>query len=154
MNDKSTIKKVILADDDADDRELFSEAFSLVAPEVHVSVVKDGEELLSSMEFDAPDIVFLDLNMPKKNGYECIVAIRENEKFSRIPIVIFTTSLHTKDVDDTFRQGANYFFRKPNNFEDIKNVLVRIVHTRASMLFNQMKEQFLLTSHLNLQHHE
>src|SRR6478752_6042239 len=126
------LKKVLLADDDSDDRELFREAAGFVDPNVNIITANDGEELMTNLTRDnmtMPDLIFLDLNMPKKNGKECLSEIRSNSILKGIPVIIYTTSLNPIDIEDTFNSGALYFFRKPNSFEELKEVLHQVFTT-------------------------
>lgn len=90
---------------------------------------RDGEEL---MEYLAnvdkmPDVIFLDLNMPRKNGKECLRELRASKQFDFTPIVIFTTSLNPIDIQETYNQGASFFMRKPNSFEELKETLHKLL---------------------------
>lgn len=119
------LKHILLAEDDADDRELFLEAISVVDPRIKVATVDNGETLMEHLDrsSEIPDCIFIDLNMPKKNGKECLKEIRENERLRTIPVIIYTTSLNTKDVDETYRRGASCFIRKPNSFRELTQLL-------------------------------
>jgi len=120
---------ILLAEDDADDRELFLEAIALVDPAIQVKTVENGEILISYLKEAVvfPDCIFLDLNMPRKNGKQCLVEIRRNKSTEKIPIVIYTTSPSNRDIDETYNQGASCFIRKPNSFEELKELLDRYV---------------------------
>jgi CheY-like chemotaxis protein len=121
--------QVLLAEDDADDRELFIEAFLVVDPTIRVQTVDTGEELINHLNDAAsfPDCIFLDLNMPKKNGVECLQEIKENNKIRSIPVIIYTTSVNAKDVDATYDGGASCFIRKPNSFRELTNLLQKLM---------------------------
>ncbi len=93
---------VLLADDDTDDCLFFDKALSAIPVTTHLTIVHDGEQLMNYLfehSENLPAILFLDLSMPRKNGFECLIEIRENEKFRNLPIVVFTTS---------FRRDAEY----------------------------------------------
>lgn len=138
--------KVLLADDDSDDRDLFEEAVGFVDPQVKVTMAKDGEELIDLLvqgQF-RPDLIFLDLNMPRKNGKECLEEMMQDPEFKNIPVIIYTTSLNPVDIDDTFNQGARHFFRKPNSFEELKEILHRIFKSSIAGFVPRSKENFVL----------
>lgn len=124
MSDKPL--RVLLADDDEDDRLFFKEALEDIKIKTIVTTVNDGIEL---MEFllkpDAllPDIIFLDLNMPRKNGMECLEEIRKNERLKDMTIAIYSTSCAEKDIEETFVKGANVYIKKPNEFNALKKVV-------------------------------
>jgi CheY-like chemotaxis protein len=96
-----------------------------------------------------PDVIFLDLNMPFKNGLECLKEIRETPKFKEIPVVIFSTTSNNDVVDITYRQGANYYICKPRSFP----LLVKVIETVLSLEMWQspqpLKEKYLLAITLN-----
>ena len=74
-----------------------------------------------------PDVIFLDLNMPRKNGLECLKEIRNNTKCKKIVIAIYSTSASEHDIEETFRNGANVFIKKPNDFQTLKKILSDVV---------------------------
>jgi CheY-like chemotaxis protein len=87
--------QILLADDDVDDRLFFKEAFDEIKIKTDVQIVKDGMELmkyLNKSDNKLPHILFLDLNMPRKTGMECLKEIKENNQFDNIAIVIYSTS--------------------------------------------------------------
>jgi len=121
---------IILADDDEDDRLFFTDAFEELKISTKVQTYNDGSELmeyLNSEDAILPEILFLDLNMPKKNGIECLKEIKANDKFSDIAIAIYSTSSSEEHIEETFVTGANIYIKKPNDFETLKKVLSDVV---------------------------
>lgn len=121
---------IILADDDQDDRLFFTDAFSELKISTKVQTFNDGVELMNYLnQEDAilPDVLFLDLNMPKKSGKECLNEIKENDKFKDIAVAIYSTSSSEEDIEDTFVRGANIYIKKPNDFNILKKVLSDVV---------------------------
>lgn len=123
-------KYVLLAEDDEDDCLFFEDALKEVASASQLKMANNGEELmelLSASGWPAPDLIFLDLNMPKKSGLECLREIRRTERFKNIPVVIFSNSSHAKNLQTTYELGANIFVQKPGTFQHlmiaIRNVL-------------------------------
>lgn len=123
---------ILLADDDPDDRFFFEEALKQLPIASHVITVNNGEELMDYLfneETILPDILFLDINMPRKTGFECLVEIKNATKLSRLPVVMFTTSFtRGVEIDDKLSDtlanlGASDFIRKPSGFQEVKNVL-------------------------------
>jgi len=133
VRETSSLKRVLLVDDDVDDRELFEEAVKLINPSLMVDTASDGEELMRYIQKTTPDVIFLDLNMPRKNGKECLAELRSDAKFTSVPIIIYTTSLNQVDVAETKKNGASYFFRKPNSFDELKDVLHQILVRNKTM---------------------
>ncbi|MBL7858833.1 MAG: response regulator [Cyclobacteriaceae bacterium] len=121
---------ILLADDDESDRLLFIEAFSEIKIKTVVETVNDGVQLmerLNGSENPIPYFLFLDLNMPRKNGLECLKEIRSNAKLKDIFIAIFSTSENEKDMEETFLQGANVYIIKPNDFNALQQLLYKAV---------------------------
>ncbi len=139
---------ILLADDDEGDTYLFTEAFSEFDINTIVHTVKDGIELmewLNQKNIPLPHLLFLDLNMPRKNGFDCLKEIRSNEKLKDISIAIYSTSDNEKDVEEALRNGANVYITKPNNFPGLKKILEKAV-TMAHLYQDQSmkRENFLL----------
>lgn len=117
---------LFLADDDQDDCLLFTEALAELSLPVILTVFNDGEALLKAMSPDSdlvPDLVFLDMNMPKKNGLECLGMIRAEKTFSGTSVVILSTFVDEKMARSVMEMGANGLFRKPSNYADLKKTL-------------------------------
>lgn len=112
--------RILLADDDEDDRQLFEEAVSYIHPGLEIEKAETGFELLKKLATgQKPDMVFLDLNMPGKNGKECLIEIRNNKKWKDIPVIIYSTSFNKKDISDTYQAGANLYLLKPTSFPEL-----------------------------------
>jgi CheY-like chemotaxis protein len=121
---------IILADDDEDDRLLFTDAFEELKINTKVNTFNDGVELMDYLNAPGsilPNVLFLDLNMPKKNGIECLYEIKADEKFNDIAIAIFSTSSSEEHIEETFVQGANIYIKKPSDFTTLKKVLSEVV---------------------------
>lgn len=117
---------ILLADDDETDRLLFTDAFEELQLTTFVSTVNNGMELMDYLmkeDAEIPDLLFLDLNMPRKNGLECLKEIRANIKLKEIPIAIYSTSAAKDDIEKTFLAGANIYIEKPADFDSLKKVL-------------------------------
>ncbi len=139
---------ILLADDDESDRLLFTEAFAELKIRTIVHTVNNGIELMDRLHMEnihLPHIIFLDLNMPRKNGIECLKEIKENKKLIDISIAIYSTSENEKDIEETFRNGANVYITKPNDFNTLKKVLEKAVTTAYQYQDQSMiRENFLL----------
>nr|WP_294935309.1 response regulator [uncultured Flavobacterium sp.] len=121
---------IILADDDEDDRLFFTDAFNELKINTKVNTFKDGVELMDYLqdpESVLPNILFLDLNMPKKNGIECLHEIKSYDRFNDIAIAIYSTSSSEEDIEETFVSGANIYIKKPNDFTSLKKILGDVV---------------------------
>lgn len=140
---------ILLADDDEDDRDFFSEAIAEIKIENDLQLFKDGEELLQYLEnpdIKMPHILFLDLNMPKKSGIECLKIIRANHKFKDVSIAIYSTSSSEKDIEETFVGGANIYINKPTDFTQLKKVISEVINMNFQYHTSGLnKETFLLS---------
>lgn len=146
MNNKPL--HILLADDDESDRLLFIEAFLELKIETIVHTVNSGIELMEWLNMEnvhLPHLLFLDLNMPRKNGLQCLKEIRSNKKLKDISIAIYSTSDSEKDIEETFLNGANVYITKPFDFNLLKQVLEKAVMTASQYQDKSMKrEDFLL----------
>jgi len=139
---------LLLADDDSDDCIFFKDALDELPVSANLITVKDGVELmelLSESQTVLPDILFLDLNMPRKTGFECLFEIKANEKLKHLPIVILSTSLDLKVVNSLYDMGAHYYIRKPGEFALLKKLLHEaILITTQKNAEKPRKENFIL----------
>lgn len=117
---------ILHADDDTDDCKFFKDALAeLQLPTNHASV-HDGEELmqyLSDNTNELPHILFLDLNMPLKNGAECLSQINQDKRLKQLTTIIFTTSYDQELVNRLYQNGAHYYIRKPADFTQFKKLI-------------------------------
>ncbi len=143
---KSPIR-VYLADDDEDDCMLFQEALGEVNSKIDLTVSRDGEELMKTFEEKVPpppQVLFLDLNMPRKSGLECLKEMKQNEKLKNIPVVVFSTSADAEYIEKTFHGGANYYARKPGTFILLKKLIERVMSIDWANESSPKFEKFLL----------
>ncbi|AWH85609.1 response regulator [Flavobacterium album] len=140
---------IMLADDDEDDRLFFREAFEEVKINYEFSTFNDGEQLMDHLyepENQLPDIIFLDLNMPRKSGLECLREIRSDERLKKISVAIYSTSSSEQDIEDTFVSGANVYIKKPNDFNMLKKILSDVVHINWQYITDGLnKDSFILS---------
>jgi len=118
-------KTVLMADDDAEDCWLASQAFAESGANAAFSCVLDGIELLDYLTEHSrsqvkrlPDLILLDLNMPRKNGWQALIEIKAESALQHIPIVILTSSQERADVNSTLKTGAKSFITKPATFDE------------------------------------
>lgn len=123
-------KYVMLAEDDEDDQMFFKDALHEINREIFLDINNNGDDLMTHLNMIdclVPDIIFLDLNMPIKDGFTCLKEIRINDKFKNCPIIILTTSNNPEHRELAYQFGANHFISKPNNFYDLKSILADIL---------------------------
>ncbi len=121
---------VLLADDDEDDRMTFKDALEEIRIKTRLTLVKDGIQLMDYLQqddCDYPGIVFLDLNMPREGGIECLRKIRNDKKLKNLSVAIYSTSASESDIEDTFIKGANVYIKKPNDFTSLVKVLEEVI---------------------------
>lgn len=144
---KTTLRLILLlADDDEDDRVFFREALGELSTSVELREAGDGAELMHMLSNDdnLPDALFLDLNMPFKNGFECLREIKQNAKLKSLVIFIYSTSFQQDVTDRLYTCGAHYYIRKPDNFEELKRLLEQalgFIHKNAPQ---PIKKNFVL----------
>ena len=147
MNPKQL--NILLADDDPDDTLFFKEAVGGLKLPTHLTTVPNGEHLMHLLINETnklPDVLFLDLNMPRKNGFECLAEIKLSEKLKNLPVIIFSTSFEQEVVNTLYKSGAQYFIRKPSEFSQFKKIILQaltlIMQGNASQ---PNKENFVVT---------
>lgn len=121
---------IALADDDEDDRMLFKEAIKEIKIKTNLSLFNNGQELMDYLQMPnvvLPQIIFLDLNMPIKNGMQCLSEIRNNPNLKELMVAIYSTSSSEMDIEETFINGANIYINKPNSFGALKNAIDKVL---------------------------
>lgn len=122
--------EILLADDDTDDCLFFEEAVAELPVSATLTAVHDGEKLMQMLCTESaklPHMLFLDLNMPRKNGFECLAEIKLNKKLKGVPVVIFSTSYEKEVVNLLYTNGAQFFIRKPPAFAQFKNMILHVI---------------------------
>jgi CheY-like chemotaxis protein len=113
-------------DDDLDDQEIFSLALMDVGLPVTCITASDCAEAINLLREEndfVPDYIFLDVNMPKMNGMECLREIKKLAHVRNIPVVMYSTTLKQSDIIETRRLGATGFITKPSNIRDLTRLL-------------------------------
>ena len=114
----TTIMNIILAEDDVDDQNIFQIALQEIDPAIQTQFVSNGKDLLALLQKTKPDIVFLDLEMPYKNGLECLIEMRNNPELEKIPVVVFSSTTKPSNIQTAYEMGAHLFFIKPPIYSD------------------------------------
>ena len=121
-------KRVMLIDDDPDDQLFFRDAIQIVQPGLQCEVTSSCREAFRKLELPPPpEYIFMDLNMPLMNGFECLVYLKNQENYKDIPVVIFTTSKNLNDIAKTQQLGARWFLTKPDDFKVLCKKLSKIL---------------------------
>lgn len=140
---------ILLADDDEDDCLFFKDALDELALAVTLKTVNDGEQLMKFLVNNAssglPDVLFLDLNMPRKSGYECLTEMKMIEQLKHLPVIVFSTSFNTDTVDLMYEKGAIHYIQKPGDFDKLKKIIKKALHTTEKSNFKQpVRTDFVL----------
>jgi CheY-like chemotaxis protein len=142
--------QAVLADDDVDDRFFFEKALQDCSLPVDLKMLENGEELMKHLHKTKapPDVLFLDLNMPRKNGAECLREIKDNVLLKKLPVIIYSTSLQEEVADVLHEQGAHFYIRK-TDFPELKKILCGVVEMIVTQrLTRPDRKKFVLNTAL------
>src|SRR5687768_13106356 len=109
---------IIMAEDDEDDRFLFNSAFKDLNLPHTLTFADDGIILLDVLNEQMFDLIILDINMPRKNGLQCLELIRRNKDYDWVPVFIYSTTKNEKQIDEAYQKGANLFLKKPEGYNE------------------------------------
>lgn len=124
----SSIKKILVVDDDPEDRSIIEDGFAEVGMDTWVHYEENGEKALHFLRATADDrqlpcLIILDLNMPRMNGTQTLRAIKENERFKNITVLIYSTSLNPIEKNECIQLGARDFVIKPVTYSESLNTV-------------------------------
>jgi CheY-like chemotaxis protein len=133
---------VLLADDDDDDFWFFTLAIAETEILVALKRVEDGETLMKALEDNIPDVLFLDLHMPCKNGWQCLREIRSNKRYDSLPIITYTAFYNLQSIEYCFREGANLYSVKATDLASLTEILKRVlsIEWKKTMYFPPRQE--------------
>ena len=124
------ILNIILADDDEDDRDIFEQALNETKFKTNLKCFENGLSLINYLrknKTNLPDLIFLDLNMPSMDGFECLEEIKKDPGLKDLTVIIYSTSSSEKDIERVFVAGANIYLNKPYDFEKLIKILQKIL---------------------------
>ena len=138
---------ILLVDDDAEDYMIFKNALSFQVFKTSLERIIDGDMLMQRLhneDLQLPDVIFLDVNMPGKNGYDCLLEIRESPRLENIQVVMYSTSYHKDVADILFKVGANYYVKKPSYFKDIKKIIEKVLcFVSENQFYSPVRQNFV-----------
>jgi CheY-like chemotaxis protein len=140
---------ILLAEDDEDDRYFFEKALKELSIPTHLSAVADGEKLMDYLFENSnhlPDVLFLDINMPRKNGNECLLEIKHNEKLKNLPVVMFSTTNSWESINMLFKSGAHVFIHKPGEFAQLKEVINHALPIASEKIVSAKRVKYILNA--------
>jgi CheY-like chemotaxis protein len=127
-------KIIMIIDDDPDDKDLFVEIVNEIDPEYSCVWGTDGLDGIRKLTQlpTLPKYIFLDLNMPRMNGKQCLVEIKRDQKFKHIPVIIFSTSKLESDIIESKKLGASFYMTKPSLFHELRDAVSHLLLTENS----------------------
>lgn len=123
-------RNILLIDDDLEDQEIFVSALRSISKEITCTVIGDPIKALARLSDreSTPDMIFLDLNMPLMSGQDFLKKIKELDFLREIPVIIFSTSSYAPTLDITKKLGASGFITKPGKFDELIQILKRLIN--------------------------
>ena len=140
---------ILLADDDEDDRYFFDRALKEIPISTCLTTVYDGEQLmnyLSENSENLPDVLFLDINMPRKNGFNCLSEIKHNKTLQDINVVMFSTTNSQDAITMLFKGGAQVYIHKPNDFKQLIEVINHALPIASEKIFSTGQIKYILNA--------
>lgn len=137
--------KILLADDDKDDRYFFMKVLQEISNETDFNTVDDGEKLMDYLTKNLenlPDILFLDLNMPRQNGFECLIDIKGNTKLKDIYVIMFSTSYPRDEIYEIeminrlYKMGAQDYISKSADIANLKQTILLAIKKAVALKLN------------------
>ena len=142
---------LLLADDDDDDCLLFRDALGELPHGTRLTVVSNGAELMEYLNDEStplPDYLFLDLNMPLKNGTECLEEIKQSDRLQNLPVIIFSTCALQGTINNLFSMGAQHYIRKPASFRQLTLLIQQaLAGTPGAGAPPSAIDEFVLSAH-------
>jgi CheY-like chemotaxis protein len=125
------VKSIFLAEDDDDDVVIFNEILSDITRDITLTVAINGVELMNLLQEATvlPELIFLDLNMPIKNGFQCLEEIKNNGNWKDIRIIVYSTSAQPQQVEKAYKQGADLYLQKLTSYTDFKQAIEHCLKT-------------------------
>ncbi|MBE9460266.1 response regulator [Dyadobacter subterraneus] len=139
---------IFLADDDEDDTFLFQEALEQLSLSSSLVTAENGLELMKKLNSSdvAPDMIFLDMNMPVKNGLECLSELRATETFRQTPVIILSTSVAGYLLESAYNAGANLYVQKPTSFSSLISILEQCLSKKSDFTSQPDINDFLVAN--------
>lgn len=128
------IQSILLIDDNDDDCRFFTDTLKRLYPSIQLARAEDGRYGLDALKEMAslPDLIFLDINMPRMNGWECLAELKTQKEYAEIPVVMFTTSSFKAETEKAKNLGAKLFVTKPFDYAGFKEVLQHVISQFSS----------------------
>jgi CheY-like chemotaxis protein len=138
---------VLITDDNAGWCEILSQAFADIAPSIAINIANNGRKLMETLNREAvelPDLILLDINMPGKNGLECLEEIKKDKRLKNIPIVIHSSSINASEVDISYQMGASLYMPKPDSYYELKHMLATMLQMDLQRTATPERKDFVI----------
>lgn len=136
---------ILIAEDDREDFLLLEEAIENTLPRYCITHTRDGAAFLKKISDQTPDMIFLDLNLPKKSGLDCLMKLRQQEGLQTTPVIIYSTSSDFEDINLCYQNGCTLYLVKPPSFKELLKQIRKIFsHELSEEAFRKSEEQFRL----------
>ena len=116
------INKILLHDNDEDEAYFFEHALKSFPEPIELLCSYNFDQLEKNLEH-RPDVIFMDINIPEKNGFECLRMVRSRAELNKTPVIMYSSTSRHKEVQDAYRQGANLFINKPTMIKNVEDCL-------------------------------
>ena len=120
-------RHIVLIDDDSDDFNVLNYIVEDIKANARITSVTDTENLPQQLKRDLPDLIFLDLAMPKKSGLDCLQEIRRDEELKDIPVIVYTDSVNTSEIGRAQKLGAFLYVQKPSSYSQFVKTISDIL---------------------------
>ncbi|MEO6131125.1 MAG: response regulator [Saprospiraceae bacterium] len=140
---------ILLADEDLDACNLFKKALDIVPLFTHLTTVPDGLQLMEYLYGNSknlPHVLFLNINMPLKTGFECLSELKQTENLKDLPVVMFSNATSPDTVNTLFKNGADIYIRMPDNFADLVQIIHHALPLATENIFSNGKLKYILNS--------
>jgi CheY-like chemotaxis protein len=144
MKEEPKTCHILLADDDTDDALVFDLALRSLSFPFILTHVRDGEELMRALGRQVPDILFLDIRMPCRDGIACIQEIRANSRYAQMPVVMYSSMRTPMNMAATYQKGAQYFLEKTGSLSELSSKLRFLFSRDLKEMRKQEPEAYLL----------
>jgi DNA-binding response OmpR family regulator len=114
--------RLFVIDDDTEDQQIFAEAVSEVDESIQVFTSTSGDDAIKQLESELlmlPDLIFLDLNIPKQNGKQILQRLKSHRSLKTIPVIMYSTSFGARDIEEIRKIGASHYLTKPARFDEL-----------------------------------
>jgi CheY-like chemotaxis protein len=148
-NENTKPLHILLADDDIDDCNFFKNALNELPISTQLTIVNDGDklmQLLTNETTELPHVLFLDINMPRKNGFECLSEIKASKKLNSLPVVMFSTSYSPDKINMLFKIGAHVYIHKPSDFKQLVQVINHAIPMVEENIFSNGQLKYILNA--------